>query len=100
MPKGSKREERKMIRSAKQARKAVMLSTPILTEIVKRALTQTVCDIGQLSDVENRQLERAVKLGLLDKGKAGPYPAIKTVYACHGFNFEAAREDAIAAVEH
>ena len=62
------------------------------TPIIKRALTETVVSIGQLTHAEQLELNRAVRHGILDKGKGGPFPAIKTVYACHGFDFVADRE--------
>ena len=64
----------------------------MLTQIVKRALVETVVNIGQLTQTEKRELERAVKRGWLSKGKGGPYPVLKVVYACPGFNFAASRE--------
>ena len=63
-----------------------------LTPIIKRALVDTVTDIGQLSESEKRELNRAVKRGWLSKGKAGPFPRLKTVYACPAFDFAASRE--------
>lgn len=63
-----------------------------LTTIVKRALVETVTDIGQLTTQEKRELARAVKAGYLSKGKGGPYPVLKTVYAHPGFDFAADRE--------
>lgn len=64
----------------------------MLTEIVKRALVETVINIGQLTDAEKRELERAVKRGYLSKGKGGPFPKMKTMYAHPGFDFVADRE--------
>lgn len=63
--------------------------------IVKRALVETVTDIGQLTDAERRQLNAAVRKGWLSKGKGGPYPIPKTVYAFLGFDFHASRKAAI-----
>lgn len=63
-----------------------------LPQIVKRALTETVVNIGQLSDGEIGTLNKYVKRGWLSKGKGGPFPAIKTVYAHPGFDFAADRE--------
>ena len=68
----------------------------MLTEIVKRAPRETICDIGQLSKDELRQLNAAVKRGWLSKGKGGPFPKLKTMYACASFDFEADREREIA----
>jgi hypothetical protein len=64
----------------------------MLTEIVKRALVYTVTDIGQLSATEKRELNAAVKRGYLSKGKGGPFPALKTMYAHPGFDFIADRQ--------
>lgn len=63
-----------------------------LPEIVKRALVETVCDIGQLSDCEIRTLNKYVKRGWLSKGKGGPFPILKTIYAHPGFDFAANRQ--------
>ncbi len=67
------------------------MKQPILAPIVKRALVDTVNDIGQLSTQEKRELARAVKAGYLSKGKGGPFPKAKTVYARSGFDFAAGR---------
>lgn len=64
--------------------------------IVKRALTQTVTNIGQLSHQEQLDLEYAVRHGWLSKGKGGPFPILKTVYAHPGFGFASDRERSIA----
>lgn len=45
-----------------------------LDPIIKRALLDTITDIGQLTPAEKRTLNRAVKRGWLAKGKGGPYP--------------------------
>lgn len=66
-------------------------TTTELPEIIKRALTQTVTNIGQLSQQERRTLATFVKRGHLSKGKGGPYPILKTVYAVAGFDFAAHR---------
>lgn len=63
-----------------------------LPPIVKRALVETVVDIGQLSKAEIYQLNKYVKKGWLSKGKGGPYPRLKTVYACPGFDFAGHRK--------
>ena len=64
---------------------------PILTLIVERAMVETVTSIGQLTHRETLELERAVRHNYLSKGKGGPYPVLKTVYAHPGFDFEADR---------
>lgn len=63
-----------------------------LPEIVRRALVETVCDIGQLSKSEIYQLNKYVRKGWLSRGRGGPFPILKTVYACPGFDFNASRE--------
>ena len=55
--------------------------------IVKRAMLDTVTDIGQLTAQELNQLTQAVRKGYIAKGRGGPYPALKTVYALPGFDF-------------
>jgi len=73
----------------------------ILTAIVKRAMIETVTDLGQFGRdeagrIQKRELEYAVKHGVLCKSKGGPFPILKTVYAIPGFDFSAQREQAIA----
>lgn len=63
-----------------------------LPEIVKRAMVDTITSIGQLSKSDINTLNSYVKKGWLSKGKGGPFPMPKTVYACAGFNFEASRK--------
>jgi hypothetical protein len=60
--------------------------------IVRRAITETVCDIGQLTHSDKRVLNAYVKRGYLGKGKGGPFPRLKTVYAVPTFDFVADRE--------
>lgn len=62
-----------------------------MEDIVKRALVYTVTNIGQLSKDELRTLDRAVRRGWLSKGKGGPCPIPKTVWAHPGFDFAADR---------
>lgn len=69
-----------------------MMQPIILTEIVKRAMVDHVTSIGQLSKQEVRELDTAVHMGYLSKGKGGAFPAIKTMWACPGFDFAADRE--------
>lgn len=69
---------------------------PILTEIVKLALVETVVNGSQLTAAEKRELDRAVKHNYLSKGRGGPFPAIKTVYARPRFDFVADRECVVA----
>lgn len=66
--------------------------TTELPEIVKRAMVETVVDTGQLSKSEVYQLNKYVKRGWLSKGKGGPYPKLKTVYAVPTYDFEANRQ--------
>jgi len=68
-----------------------------IPEIVRRAMVETIVSIGQLSDSDKRILDRYVKRGWLSKGKGGPFPRLKTVYACPTFDFAADRKQAIAA---
>lgn len=63
-----------------------------MPEIVKRALLETVVSIGQLTEADKRTLDSYVRKGWLSKGKGGPFPAIKTVYAFPGFDFAADRQ--------
>jgi hypothetical protein len=63
-----------------------------LPEIVKRALVETVINIGQLTQAEVRTLNRAVRKGWLSKGEGGPYPALKTLWARPDFDFATNRE--------
>lgn len=51
-----------------------------------------VVALGQLSHQEKLQLERAVRNGVLSKGRGGPFPKLKTVYAAVGFDFARDRE--------
>lgn len=71
--------------------------TTELPAIVRRAMVETVTDIGQLSKPETYQLSKYVKRGWLSKGKGGPFPKLKTVYACPGFDFEQDRQREIDA---
>lgn len=68
----------------------------VLTAIVKRAMTQTVTDMGQLTHDEKRELNYAVRHGALVKAKGGPFPILKTVYAIPGFDFARDRQQAEA----
>lgn len=63
-----------------------------IPEIVRCAMVETVTDIGQVSEQEKRTLNAYVKRGWLSKGKGGPYPRLKTVYAVPGYDFAAWRE--------
>jgi hypothetical protein len=63
-----------------------------LPAIVKRALVETVTDIGQLSKTEIDQLNKYVKRGWLSKGRGGAFPILKTVYAFSGYDFAAWRQ--------
>ena len=64
----------------------------ILPEIVRRAMVETVTDIGQITHQQRLELNRAIRHGYLSKGKGGSFPALKTVYACPTFDFAADRE--------
>lgn len=67
-------------------------TTNELPEIIKRALTETVVNIGQLSKSELNQLNKYVKRGWLSKGQGGPFPKLKTVYAVPTYDFAANRQ--------
>jgi hypothetical protein len=69
----------------------------MLPDIVKRALVETVVDIGQLSRSDLYQLNKYVKRGWLSKGRGGPFPNLKTVYAHPGFDFTGDRERQVEA---
>lgn len=69
----------------------------MIPEIVRRAMVHTVTDIGQLSKAEIYQLNKYVKKGWLSRGKGGPFPILKTVYAHPGFDFVASRQQHIDA---
>ena len=64
--------------------------------IVKRAMLNPITDIGKLSKEQKKDLEKYVKMGILIKGKGGPFPKLKTVYALIGHNFIEARKEFIA----
>ena len=72
----------------------------MLPDIVTRALRHTVTDIGQLTPAEKRTLDKYVKLGHLSKGKGGPFPMPKTVYAVPGFDFSADRAEQVNHILH
>ena len=63
----------------------------MLPEIVKRALVEPICDIGQLTAKDKYTLNKYVKKGYLSKGRGGPFPKIKTLYARPDFDFAADR---------
>jgi hypothetical protein len=58
-----------------------------IPEIVYRALTESITSIGQLSKADKILLDSYAKKGYLAKGKGGPFPALKTVYAYPGYDF-------------
>ena len=72
----------------------------MLPDIVIRALRYTVTDIGQLTPSEKRALNKYVKLGHLSKGKGGPFPTPKTVYAIPGFDFATDRAEQVSHILH
>lgn len=71
-------------------------TTAELPEIVKRALVETVTDIGQLSKSDKYQLNKYVKRGWLSRGQGGPFPKLKAVYAHPGFDFAVDRQRHVA----
>jgi hypothetical protein len=96
----SNKPTRVMVRANSMTRRVHSGVVPVagkikLTDLIKQALTQTVIDIGQIDAKQKRELNAAVKAGVLDKGKGGPYPNLKTVWACKGFNFVQNRQDSI-----
>lgn len=66
-----------------------------IPDIVARAATETVTDIGQLSKQELSDLNKYVAKGFLIKGKGGPFPKEKTVYAIKGFDIKKDRHDSV-----
>lgn len=72
------------------------MKQPVITPIVVRALVDTITDIGQLSQQEKLELNRALRFGLIVKGQGGPFPTLKTVYAHPHFNFDRHRAQSIA----
>lgn len=58
-------------------------------EWVKRAQTETVVSIGQLTARDKIELDKAVKAGIIEKGRGGGFPQIKTVYGKPGTDFAA-----------
>lgn len=75
------------------------MNDKVLPKIITRALTQTVTDIGQLTKEEIHDLETYVRKGILEKGKGGPYPKLKNVYAAKGFDFENHRVESTARLQ-
>lgn len=73
-------------------KKEINRVTSTVPLIVKRGMLNPITDIGQLTVDQKKELNKYVKKGILDKGKGGPYPKLKTVYALHGFDFQKDRE--------
>lgn len=69
-----------------------------IPDIVKRAALHTITDIGQITPQDKRQLNKYIKLGMLTKGKGGPYPRLKIVYAIKGHDFISERKEWIKEV--
>jgi hypothetical protein len=67
----------------------------MIPNIVKRAMKNTVTDIGQLTKDEKKILNHYVKKGWLSKGKGGHFPIAKTIFAILGFDFLASRNDSV-----
>lgn len=78
------------------ARKNCGVHGPEEVALIHRALLSTITDMGQLAGSERRILAKAVKRGILSKGKGGPYPILKTIYARPGFDFARDREAGVA----
>jgi len=68
------------------------MNTHFIPHIVLVAMVKTVTDIGQLSKQNIRDLNKFVKKGVLIKGKGGPFPKEKTVYALIGHDIKKSRE--------
>jgi len=69
-----------------------------IPEVVKVAMVSTVTDLGQLSKQQLRDLNKFVAAGVLIKGKGGPFPKEKTVYALVGHDIKANRERMVKAI--
>lgn len=69
--------------------------------IVQRVLSEkSVADIGQFSSDEKKALDRAVRDGILKKGKGGGYPKLKTVYSHPEFDIDGDRKRIVRDMEH
>jgi GNAT superfamily N-acetyltransferase len=64
--------------------------------IVARALEDPVVVMHNLADKDLKALNKAVKDGVLEKGKGGPFPVLKTVFAKPGYDFDGERQKAMA----
>lgn len=73
-----------------------MENTITTQDWIDEATSGTVVNIGQLDKPTVNALNRLVMQGVLAKGRGGPFPAIKTVYAIAGFDFAADREAHVA----
>uniref|UniRef100_A0A6M3LPT2 Uncharacterized protein n=1 Tax=viral metagenome TaxID=1070528 RepID=A0A6M3LPT2_9ZZZZ len=73
-----------------------MKTTNEIPVIVKRAMLHPITDIGQLTIQDKKHLQKYVKMGVLIKGKGGPFPKLKTVYALIGHDIELRRKIDIA----
>lgn len=81
--------------------KLIYFSSPrIQTYIVRYAQIFPVPDDGNLTAMKRRELERAVQVGIIVKGKGGPYPKPIDVYAPPGFDFDRDREDELRTQEY
>jgi len=68
--------------------------------VVQRALKdKNVVDVGQLSKEDRAALEKAVKDGVLKKGKGGGYPNLKTVYAHPDYDIEGEHKKRVEELE-
>ena len=66
-----------------------------MNNITRRAILETITDIGQLSDSELKELNHFVKKGFLKKTKAGCFPTLKTVYSLPSVDTLKIRQDYI-----
>lgn len=75
-------------------------SPRVATEIVQWARLFSVPDLGQITTMQRRELDRAVAAGYLVKGKGGPYLIPVDVWAHPGYDFDAEREAEMKAIEY
>jgi hypothetical protein len=59
-----------------------------VADIVAHALETPVVSIGQLSPEQKKELEKAVRDGILKKGQGGGFAKTKTVYANPSYDIE------------
>ena len=67
----------------------------MLPKIVQRAILDTVTNLGQLSEDDVKTLDKYTRRGWLSKGRGGPFPKPKTVWAHPGYDFATARREKV-----